>query len=154
MDDGLQSKVALVTGGATGIGLATVRQLLAEGCAVMIASRNREGGDAVVSDLGTERVAFHCRTHGSLVRRRCRRGPEREREGRVLLYVARCAADGSRVGDREQQLHARHDSHAGRWPVRGQQSSAAELGPARPPPSWRSGGSRSSRSVPQLSTPP
>ncbi|MFD3503877.1 SDR family NAD(P)-dependent oxidoreductase [Streptomyces sp. NPDC058676] len=59
MDDGLQSKVALVTGGATGIGLATVRRLLAEGCAVVIASRNREGGEAVVADLGTERVAFH-----------------------------------------------------------------------------------------------
>ncbi|MEV7523119.1 SDR family oxidoreductase [Streptomyces sp. NPDC091371] len=59
MDDGLQSKVALVTGGATGIGLATVRRLLAEGCAVMISSRNRKGGDAVVADLDTERVAFH-----------------------------------------------------------------------------------------------
>ncbi|MFE0132536.1 SDR family NAD(P)-dependent oxidoreductase [Streptomyces sp. NPDC059037] len=48
-----------MTEGATGIGLATVRRLLPEGCAVMIASRNRVVGDAVVTDLGTKRVAFH-----------------------------------------------------------------------------------------------
>ncbi|MBT2449345.1 SDR family NAD(P)-dependent oxidoreductase [Streptomyces sp. ISL-43] len=59
MDDRLQSKVALVTGGATGIGLATVRRLLAEGCSVMMASRNRERGEGVVADLGNARAAFH-----------------------------------------------------------------------------------------------
>lgn len=59
MDDRLQSKVALVTGGATGIGLATVRRLLAEGCRVMMASRNRERGEDVVAGLGSARAAFH-----------------------------------------------------------------------------------------------
>ncbi|MFD5328569.1 SDR family NAD(P)-dependent oxidoreductase [Streptomyces sp. NPDC127092] len=59
MDDRLQPKVALVTGGTTGIGLATARRLLAEGCSVMMASRNRERGENVVADLDSARVAFH-----------------------------------------------------------------------------------------------
>jgi NAD(P)-dependent dehydrogenase (short-subunit alcohol dehydrogenase family) len=54
MDD----KVALVTGGTTGIGLATVHRLLAAGCEVVVASRNREG-QSVVADLDSERVGFH-----------------------------------------------------------------------------------------------
>lgn len=59
MDDRLQSKAVLVTGGATGIGLATVRRLLADGCSVMVASRNRERGEDVVAGLGSARAAFH-----------------------------------------------------------------------------------------------
>jgi NAD(P)-dependent dehydrogenase (short-subunit alcohol dehydrogenase family) len=54
-----ENKVALVTGGVTGIGLATVHRLLASGCIVMAASRNRERGQRIIAALGTERAAFH-----------------------------------------------------------------------------------------------
>jgi NAD(P)-dependent dehydrogenase (short-subunit alcohol dehydrogenase family) len=55
----MADKVALVTGGTTGIGLATGRRLLAAGCEVMLASRNRERGQRLVADLDGERVGFH-----------------------------------------------------------------------------------------------
>lgn len=51
-------KVAVVTGGATGIGLATSRRLHAEGAAVVMAGRRaREGAEAVAA-IGSARVTF------------------------------------------------------------------------------------------------
>jgi rhamnulose-1-phosphate aldolase/alcohol dehydrogenase len=48
----LQGRVALVTGGASGIGLAIVEKLMAEGACAMIADINDDGMKQVVSDLG------------------------------------------------------------------------------------------------------
>src|SRR5882672_7649297 len=60
MDVGLKDKVAVVTGGSSGIGLATVRLFLDEGARVAICGRDRERLAAVVTDLQarytTERV--------------------------------------------------------------------------------------------------
>jgi len=46
-----QGKVAIVTGGAHGIGAATVRRLLAEGAAVMVADINIGGLNSLVTEL-------------------------------------------------------------------------------------------------------
>jgi NAD(P)-dependent dehydrogenase (short-subunit alcohol dehydrogenase family) len=47
----LRDHVALVTGGASGIGAATARTLAAEGCRVVIADINGEGGAAVAAEI-------------------------------------------------------------------------------------------------------
>ena len=51
MDLGLKEKVALVSGGASGIGEATVRLLAAEGACVAITDRNLSAGRAIASEL-------------------------------------------------------------------------------------------------------
>lgn len=48
----LAGKKAVITGGTTGIGLATAKSFLAEGAEVIITGRKQEGVDKAVSDLG------------------------------------------------------------------------------------------------------
>jgi NAD(P)-dependent dehydrogenase (short-subunit alcohol dehydrogenase family) len=48
----VEGTVALVTGGASGLGQATVRELLAHGGKVMILDRPQSDGDAVAKELG------------------------------------------------------------------------------------------------------
>jgi NAD(P)-dependent dehydrogenase (short-subunit alcohol dehydrogenase family) len=47
----LTGRVAVVTGGTSGIGLSTVRRFLDEGLSVALCARNRERVDAVVAEL-------------------------------------------------------------------------------------------------------
>ncbi|MBC7978485.1 MAG: SDR family NAD(P)-dependent oxidoreductase, partial [Myxococcales bacterium] len=48
----LNGTVALVTGGASGLGAATVRRLAAGGAKVMIVDRDEARGQALASELG------------------------------------------------------------------------------------------------------
>ncbi len=50
--DRLQGKIAVVTGGASGIGLATVERFAAEGARVLVADVQEEAGRAVAQRLG------------------------------------------------------------------------------------------------------
>ncbi|MBV1776382.1 3-hydroxyacyl-CoA dehydrogenase [Burkholderiaceae bacterium DAT-1] len=49
----------LVTGGASGLGAAVVRMAHAAGARVVIADRNREGGEALAAELGANAVFAH-----------------------------------------------------------------------------------------------
>ncbi|HEX7304804.1 SDR family NAD(P)-dependent oxidoreductase [Lentzea sp.] len=53
----LADKVAVVTGGSSGIGLAIARKFVAEGARVFVTSRKQAQLDAVVADLGPSVVA-------------------------------------------------------------------------------------------------
>jgi len=48
----LNNKVAVVTGGSSGIGLATARRFIADGARVVITGRSQEALDAAVAQLG------------------------------------------------------------------------------------------------------
>lgn len=52
MAESLAGKIAAVTGAASGIGLATTRALLAEGCRVAMIDRDAARLSELVSELG------------------------------------------------------------------------------------------------------
>ena len=54
----LAGKKALITGGNSGIGLATARLFINEGAQVAITGRNQETLDAAVAELGPNAIAF------------------------------------------------------------------------------------------------
>lgn len=58
MNRDFDGKVAIVTGGASGIGAAIVRDLAARGARVVIADFNLEGAQALADALGGETAAF------------------------------------------------------------------------------------------------
>ena len=54
----LKDKIAVITGGTSGIGLATARRLIAEGANAVITGRNRETVEAAVNELGDRCTGF------------------------------------------------------------------------------------------------
>lgn len=54
----LEGKVAIVTGGAGGIGSATARRLVAEGARVVVADIAADGAEAVAAELGDRAIGF------------------------------------------------------------------------------------------------
>ncbi len=56
----LTNKTAIVTGGASGIGLAIAQRFVAEGAIVEILDRNRDEMQAAVMQLGADAHATSC----------------------------------------------------------------------------------------------
>ena len=54
----LAGKIAVVTGGTSGIGEATVRLFVDEGARVVIVARNAQPGERLVKELGAEHACF------------------------------------------------------------------------------------------------
>ena len=62
----IQGSSAIVVGGASGLGEATVRRLHDRGAIVTIADVNAEKGSALASELGIEFVACDVREEGQV----------------------------------------------------------------------------------------
>ena len=56
----LNGKVAVITGAASGIGAASARRFVQEGCRVVLGDIQRERGDALVAELGSAAVFKVC----------------------------------------------------------------------------------------------
>ena len=54
----INEKVAIVTGGASGLGEATTRNLVAKGAKVLVMDLNTDRGKALVEELGKDKVIF------------------------------------------------------------------------------------------------
>lgn len=55
----LENKIAIITGGAAGIGLATAKRFVAEGAKVMLVDVQAEALASAVAELGDDVAAFH-----------------------------------------------------------------------------------------------
>lgn len=56
MGESVEGKIAVITGAASGIGLASTKALLGEGATVVMVDWNREGLDQLVADLGERAI--------------------------------------------------------------------------------------------------
>lgn len=97
----LEGKVAIVTGGASGIGAACTRMLASSGCKVMIADRNLALGQHLASELGSAVAAVEVDVADE---ESCRRMVEatEQRFGRLDIAVNNAGVgnpDRSRVAD-------------------------------------------------------
>jgi NAD(P)-dependent dehydrogenase (short-subunit alcohol dehydrogenase family) len=100
----LNDSVALVTGGASGLGEATIRRLHAAGAGVVIFDKNAERGTQVASELGAKAVF----ADGDVTSEESvRAGLGLAREMGALRVVVNCAGSGmaGRTVDRKGEPH-------------------------------------------------
>ena len=67
MSSKLTGKVAIITGGTSGIGLATAKRFVAEGAAVYLTGRRQSELDAAVAEIGGDVTGVSFQDEGTTV---------------------------------------------------------------------------------------
>ncbi len=95
----LSGKVAVVTGGASGIGRALCRRFAAEGARVVVADRNVDGAQAVAKEIGGAAITTDVAREADL---RSLVSATLERHGHIDLFCSNAGVDvagGAEVSD-------------------------------------------------------
>ena len=95
----LEGKVAVVTGGTSGIGLSIARRFTDEGATVFITGRRQAQLDAAAAELGPQAVAVRCDV-GNLAELDALYDAVRQQSGRIDVLVANAGgAEPAALGD-------------------------------------------------------
>ena len=98
MSGRLDGKVAVITGGASGMGAATVRKFVAEGARVVIADVQEEKGRELAEDIGPDAVFAFADV--------CR-----EADVQGMIDAAAHRVRGPRLPVQQRRLRRRHGRH-------------------------------------------
>jgi NAD(P)-dependent dehydrogenase (short-subunit alcohol dehydrogenase family) len=104
----LEGKIAVITGGGTGIGLATAKKFAAEGTFVFIIGRRRAELDAAASEIGDNVQAVHGDVT-NLVDLDRLYGTVKAKKGRIdILFANAAVAEGAPLGAITEEHFDRH----------------------------------------------
>jgi NAD(P)-dependent dehydrogenase (short-subunit alcohol dehydrogenase family) len=104
----LEDKIAVITGGGTGIGLATAKKFVAEGAYVFITGRRRAGLDAAVSALDNKAFAVQADVSNLSDLDRLY-STVRDEKGKIdILFANAAVAEGAPLGAITEDHFDRH----------------------------------------------
>src|ERR1700744_547953 len=105
----LEGKIAVITGGTTGIGLATAKRFATEGARVFVTGRRQAELDAAVAAIGPKAIGGPAASAAA--------GPVRPRVGRATANVSLLTAVSGRVRTEAARIEVLRLAESARTPI-------------------------------------